>query len=199
MGAVFIGQATGRQAEKPDLRPIAKADEAITKPAPGRMFVVGCVLDPSGKSVPDAAIMVYARSTSQWSSGFFPSNRPVPIGDARADRSGRFHLNAPRTSSSRYDTFGVVAIAPGYGVGWAELDPDADQPAADVTLRPEHIIQGRLFDVQGRPAQGVTISVSAVRPPPPKVPRRHGSCLSYPGPRLLVDERSMTIRRGPSR
>jgi RNA polymerase sigma factor (sigma-70 family) len=171
-GAGSVAQVPAGQAVKPDLRPIAKTDDANAKPGPGRMFVVGRVLDPVGKPVPDAAIMVHARSTSQWSSGFHPSNRPVPIGDARADRSGRFHLEAPRTSSSRYDTFGVVAIAPGYGVGWAELDPDADQPAADVTLRPEHIIQGRLFDVQGRPAQGVTISVSAVRPPPPKVPSR---------------------------
>jgi RNA polymerase sigma factor (sigma-70 family) len=165
-------ESKDRQAGKPDPRAGAKAADADAKPGPGRMFVVGRVLDPVGKPVPDAAIMVHARSTSQWSSGFHPSNRPVPIGDARADRSGRFHLEAPRTSSSRYDTFGVVAIAPGYGVGWAELDPDADQPAADVTLRPEHIIQGRLFDVQGRPVQGVTISVSAVRPPPPKVPSR---------------------------
>ena len=34
-----------------------------------------------------------------------------------------------------------------------DLDPDADQPAADITLRPEQVIQGRLFDVQGRPVQ----------------------------------------------
>ena len=32
------------------------------KPAPGRMFVVGRVLDPEGKPVPGAMIMVYARS-----------------------------------------------------------------------------------------------------------------------------------------
>ena len=36
-------------------------------------------------------------------------------------------LDAPRTSSSRYDQFGAAAIAPGYGVGWVELDPDADR------------------------------------------------------------------------
>ena len=83
----------------------------------------------------------------------------VPIGDARADESGRFRIDAPRISSSRYDQFGAVAIAPGYGAGWIELDPDADRPAADITLRPEHVIQGRLFDLQGRPVAGVTISV----------------------------------------
>ena len=34
------------------------------KPAPGRMFVVGRVLDPQGKPVPNASVMVYARFTA---------------------------------------------------------------------------------------------------------------------------------------
>ena len=82
------------------------------------------------------------------------------IGHADADGSGRFRLDAPRTSSSRNDEFMAVALAPGYGVGWAELDPDANQPDAEIRLQPEQVIQGRLFDLQGRPAQGVTVSVS---------------------------------------
>ena len=59
----------------------------------------------------------------------------------------------PRTSSARHHRFGAVAIAPGYGAGWVELDPDADQPAADIALRPEQVIEGRLFDVNGRPVR----------------------------------------------
>ena len=49
------------------------------------------------------------------------------------------------------------AVAPGYGRGWVDLNPDADQPAADITLRPEQVIQGRAFDLQGRPVAGVAI------------------------------------------
>ena len=33
---------------------------------------------------------------------------------------------------------------------------------ADISLPPEQVIQGRLFDVQGRPAQGVVVSVSRI-------------------------------------
>jgi hypothetical protein len=84
---------------------------------------------------------------------------PVVIGHADADGSGQFRLDAPRASSSRNDEFMAVALAPGYGVGWAELDPDANQPDAEIRLQPEQVIQGRLFDLQGRPAQGVTVSV----------------------------------------
>ena len=53
-------------------------------------------------------------------------------------------------------------MAPGYGVGWVELDPDDDQPTADISLRPEQVIQGRLFDVQGRPVPDVRVSVMSI-------------------------------------
>ena len=125
------------------------------------MFVVGRVLDPKGKPVPGATVMVYARSLE-------PQRVPsmaaqVPLGDARSDASGRFRIDAPRTSSFHHDNFGAVAIAPGYGLGWVELDPDDDQPAAVISLRPEQVINGRLFDVQEQSVQGVTLSVTSIR------------------------------------
>ncbi len=58
---------------------------------------------------------------------------------------------------------GVVALAPGYGAGWIEFDPDASDPAANISLRPEQVIHGRFFDLQGRPARDVKLSVSAIR------------------------------------
>ena len=174
-GAGFVGQVPAletaksrpqdRQAGKPEPGEVAaKTVDAIARPAPGRMFVVGRVLDPDGNPVPNATAMVYARSKGLSVSLLQDQSHPVPIGDARADGSGRFHLDAPRTSSSRYDTVGAVAIAPGYGVGCVEVDPDADRPAANITLRREQVIHGRLFDVQGRPVPDVSISVSGVRP-----------------------------------
>ena len=56
----------------------------------------------------------------------------------------------------------AIALAPGFGVGWVTVDPDADMPTADITIQPEQLIQGRLFDVQARPVQGVTVSVSSI-------------------------------------
>jgi RNA polymerase sigma factor (sigma-70 family) len=166
-GAAYVGQTPieDRQAGKPDQPQLAvRTDSGDHKLAPGRMFVVGRVLDPAGKPVPNAMTMVYARSKSLGDSPLLDQMEPVPIDDARADGSGRFHLDAPRISSSRHDIFDAVALAPGYGVGCVELDPDADQPAADITLRPENVVHGRLFDIQGQPVAGVTVSVSGVRP-----------------------------------
>jgi hypothetical protein len=50
----------------------------------------------------------------------------------------------------------------GFGFGWAELDPDAEQPTAEIRLRPEQVIQGTLVDVSGRPSAGVEIQVETV-------------------------------------
>ena len=126
------------------------------------MIVVGRVLDPQGKPVPNATTMVYAALKQPGRGDRFAQMAPSSIGQAQSDESGRFRLDAVRTSSSIHEQAGAVAIAPGYGAGWVDLDLDADQPTADITLRPEQVIQGRLFDLQGRPVQGVSVSVAAM-------------------------------------
>ena len=110
----------------------AKADDAGPTPAPGRMFVVGRVLDPRGNPVPGAAVMVQAKDETPGRAPFISRGKLIPLGDARADGSGRFRIDAP--GRPRHDTtdFSAVAMAPGYGVGWVTLDPDDDRPAADI-------------------------------------------------------------------
>lgn len=126
------------------------------------MTVVGRVLDPKGKPVPNASVMVYGALKNPGRHERFGLMAPRSLGRAAGDESGRFRLDMPRISSSTHFSAGVAAMAPGYGVGWVDLDLDADQPAAEVALRPEQVIQGRLFDVHGRPAQGVRVSVEAM-------------------------------------
>jgi RNA polymerase sigma factor (sigma-70 family) len=143
----------------PQTRPAANKPEGSK---PGRMIVVGRVLDPQGKPVPNATTMVYAALKQPGRAGRGGSMAPSAIGQARCEGSGRFQLDAVRTSSSIHFEVGAVAVAPGFGAGWVDLDLDADQPVAEITLRPEQVIQGRLFDVQGQPVQGVSVSVEAM-------------------------------------
>ncbi|MGO9465510.1 MAG: hypothetical protein ACLQIB_57865 [Isosphaeraceae bacterium] len=150
----------------------ANPADSNPNPAPGRMFVAGRVLDPEGKPVPGATIVVHARSLAAGGARYPSGRSQIPIADARADGSGRFRIDAPRTSSSQHDAFGAVALAPGYGVGWVELDPDDDQPTVDISLRTEQVIHGRVFDLQGRPVPNVTLSVSSVRRVLPRAPGR---------------------------
>ncbi len=109
--------------------------------------------------MPDAAVMVHARNLTPSRAPFLSRFKMVPLADARTDSSGRFRIDAPRTSSTRHEEFGAVAIATGHGAGWVTLDPDDDQPAAEIALRPDQVIHGRLFDVQGRPVPDVRVSV----------------------------------------
>jgi hypothetical protein len=97
---------------------------------------------------------------------------PIVIGNAAADETGRFRIDAPRTSASRHEFFGVVAAAPGHGAGWVMLEPDADLPTAEITLQQERVVHGRLFDLQGRPVPGVTLSVASLRRALPQPPTR---------------------------
>ena len=128
------------------------------------MLAVGRVLNPEGKPVPGASVMLYEALKQPGRTIQFWGMPHSVIGDGESDGSGRFRLDAPRTTSSVHEQVGAVAIAPGYGAGWVDLDPDAEAPAADIMLRPERVIRGRLFDLQGRPAQGVRVSVESMGP-----------------------------------
>ena len=152
-----------RQPDAPRPQVATRPDDTTQRPAPGRMFVVGRVLDPQGKPVPNAATMVYAAIKQPGGGGGLSGKRqPSAIGQARCDNLGRFQVDAPRTSSARHHKIGAVAIAPGYGAGWVELEPNADRPSAEISLRTEHVIHGRLFDLIGRPVQGVEVRVHSM-------------------------------------
>jgi RNA polymerase sigma factor (sigma-70 family) len=104
-----VGGPNVPAAEQP---PIAKRpNEASPRPAPGRMFVIGRVLDPERKPVPDATAMVYSRTKGPRLSDVRGRITTSPLGQARGDGLGRFRLDAPRTTSSRNDLFGAVARA----------------------------------------------------------------------------------------
>jgi protocatechuate 3,4-dioxygenase beta subunit len=174
-------------------------------PAPGRMTIAGRVLDPAGKPVPGAAVMVLVRSRLADRPTFTSAIRPTSAYDRRCDGSGGFRVELPRTSSARHDALVVTARAPSFGMGWAELDPDAEAPAADVALRPEQVVRGRLFDVQGRPAREVVVKVDTVYPPGrfaviealrhPDADRHLGlDRPAWPGPAISDDDGRFTLR-----
>jgi hypothetical protein len=85
----------------------------------------------------------------------------VLIGQGETDADGRFRFDAVRTASTRFFEVDAMAAAPGFGLGWARLNADAEQPGVEIRLRPEQTIRGKLVDIQGRPAAGVKIQVEA--------------------------------------
>jgi RNA polymerase sigma factor (sigma-70 family) len=151
-----------------------RAGDVPASPARGRMTVSGRVLDPQGKPVPNASVMVYGAPKQSGDTIRSGVGAPAALGQANCDHSGVFLLEMPRISSATHYMVGAAALGPGYGVGWIDVDVDAERPAAEITLRPEQVIEGRLFNIQGQVAQGVRVSVEAIGHP-------------YRGPRPLPD------------
>jgi hypothetical protein len=184
---------------------ISPAAGAGDDPA-ARMTVTGRVLDPDGQPVPNATVMVHAALRQTGRGHGLDDTSPTPIGQARCGSDGRFRLDASRTHSARHHMVGAVALAPRFGAGWAELDPDAETPAADITLRPEQVIEGRLLDASGRPVRDVEVTVQhmgvVVRSPlvrddmeGPRFSQFHGNDLpAWPRPAFSDADGRFTVR-----
>jgi RNA polymerase sigma factor (sigma-70 family) len=142
----------------PEPRP-GDATLSLDLPKPGRMFVVGRVVDPDGKPVPGAVVEVFTRYRTPKGAGDEAKHGDTLLGQGRSDGEGRYRLDAIRTASTLVYVVHALAAAPGYGLGWAELNPDAEQPAAEIKLLPEQIFHLRLVDVTGAPATGVEVRV----------------------------------------
>jgi RNA polymerase sigma factor (sigma-70 family) len=152
--------------------PVAKAapgdddrNKITTKPDPaatGRMKVAGRVLDPDGKAIKGAVVDLVTRPRSPWVGASEELDERTLLAQGQSGNDGRFELDSPRTASSRVFEVFAVAAAPGYGLGWAELNPDAEQPVSDIRLQPEQVVRVRLIDVAGEPARGVEVIVSGI-------------------------------------
>ncbi len=140
------------------------------RPTEGRMIVSGRVVDSRGAPVRDAAVMAYSQLRQAGKPREFASWSSTVNGQTRSDTSGQFQIDAARTSSARHDLAGVVAFAPGHGVGVFELDPDAQPTAIEIKLEPELPIQGRFFDLQSRPVAGVPIKLDGIVLDPREMP-----------------------------
>jgi beta-lactamase regulating signal transducer with metallopeptidase domain len=126
-----------------------------------RMTVAGRVLDPDGRLVPGAKVAILARRKLA-ALNARSEDQHVKLGRAEAGTDGTFRLDVPRTSSLTHYELYALASRPGFGLGWAEMNRDAETPTADVRLKPEQIIEGRLVDLQGVPAAGVTARAASL-------------------------------------
>ena len=81
------------------------------------MFVVGRVLDPQGKPVPDATVAISLRRKLLFAVLGSEGGRPAPAGHGASDTSGQFRFDAARMSSAHHAQFDATAWAPGYGIG----------------------------------------------------------------------------------
>jgi protocatechuate 3,4-dioxygenase beta subunit len=121
------------------------------------------------------------------------------LGRGRTDNDGRFRIEAPRTSSDAFVQVQVTASVPGVGFGWAAPNPDAEQPAVEIRLRPEQLIRGKLMDLSGKPAAGVEVGVNTITQHEPDGrsdwigAARSAGLLNWPRPVKTDDQGRFTI------
>jgi RNA polymerase sigma factor (sigma-70 family) len=132
---------------------------------PKEIAVTGRVLTPKGKPVA-AHLAVVAWPHARPELGQVVS-RPEVWARSRADARGRFTFRLRRRSSLRHyrlcmTRLAVIASAKGYGLSWHFLKFETPKVNATIRLRPEQVLRGRLFDLQGQPLGGVPVEVVRV-------------------------------------
>ncbi len=118
-----------RQPDAPRPQVAARPDDTTQRPAPGRMFVVGPCARPPGQA---GAQCHDDGLRGDQAAGERPAVEgdvdPTAIGQASSDSSGRFQARRPAHLVSPASSVGAVALAPGYGAGWAESTPTPTSP-----------------------------------------------------------------------
>jgi RNA polymerase sigma factor (sigma-70 family) len=169
VSALCLAQSPARNDEPTNPKLVGQARTADNLndrvPPAGKMFVIGRVLDPTGKEIAGVSIEILGRPKEAWLRTKPDGERHRVLGRGVSDDKGRFRLESVRTRAERYFEVYALASAPGFGLGWAQLNADAGEPAAEVRLQPEQVVHGKLFDVNGRPASGVEVRVRSVGRP----------------------------------
>jgi hypothetical protein len=144
-------------------RPVVQSDGLRQDTAPGQMTVTGRVLEPTGKPVVGIPVDIVGQFRTPRVGADERMGAYVILGHGATDAHGRFKFEAARASSARvYDIYALAGASPGAGFGCIKLNPDAEQPAAEIRLRPEQGIRGKLVDVNGQPAAGVEVQVDHI-------------------------------------
>jgi protocatechuate 3,4-dioxygenase beta subunit len=123
--------------------------------------VTGRVLDAGGKPVAGAAVAVLARAryANRLSSNYSPLQ---VLGKTKTDAKGRFRLTAARTSPQPDGEVVILAGSPDHGLAPFHLTFGPKEFRADIRLPREQVLNGRLVDLQGKPAVGVRVSLTTL-------------------------------------
>jgi protocatechuate 3,4-dioxygenase beta subunit len=184
MGTLTHRALAQRQAEPSTLAeklPVDKKDPKTTRqsttPAPAvaqarsgdedadQVTITGRVLDAKGLPLAGAEVGVVAQTPHPYQDKqlHYCHLDEHLLARTQADDQGRYRAKFSRAALQEYSYqspwMTVVASAPGHAVGWAGVKVQGNQEKADLTLEREEPVRGRLFDLQGQPAAGVSVHV----------------------------------------
>jgi protocatechuate 3,4-dioxygenase beta subunit len=185
-------------APKEQPRPAAKKEKPPDEEnAPDKTTVTGQVVDEQGKPLAEASVLVVAFPPHRNSARL---RKPLPLGSTKTDAQGRFRLVTPSLAAQDHQYARVLSTASGSGMGWQELALGAPRQEVTLTLPREQVFRGRLLDLQGQPARGVKVYVTAVVAQETNKYRSMGfpyppeNLSLWPGPATTDDEGRFSLR-----
>jgi RNA polymerase sigma factor (sigma-70 family) len=147
--------------------PAAKADDkpnaTPSQPEAAKTVTIqGRVLDPDGKPVAGAKVVLQQRRFNQVLPDFFPAPATgITDAEGRFRFSGNVHRNAPIRDLPPLLT--LTAHVPGYGAAAVEThSPDELKERTLRLVKDDVPIRGRILNLEGRPIAGVTVRPVAV-------------------------------------
>jgi RNA polymerase sigma factor (sigma-70 family) len=175
----LLAPMQGKSAEGQFVARVGKAPLALVpekaEPEKGEQVTVsGRVVDGKGKAIPGAAVAVFAQNPWPYSAKELAHLPNQPKKELRlthaseafltagtADAEGRYRLKFSQKAFKKASWYGpwvtVVGIAKGYAVGWEGIELKGASGEIELRLTSEEPIHGKLIDLQGQPAAGVSI------------------------------------------
>jgi RNA polymerase sigma factor (sigma-70 family) len=177
-GAAKVKPDQMRKPGPAERKPGARADARLWDAELRPLKVSGRVLDPEGKPLPgaDVVVMTCPWRYIQHAAPVFAAGYEI-LARGKAGQDGAFELKVSR-GRWVYPMQGagplqVVAAAPGHGPAWRPLMTnrgEKERPGLDLTLPRAWVLRGRLIDLQGRAAAGVKLSAVRVGKKAPATP-----------------------------
>jgi len=160
-------EAVSEQTSGPQPAALSKASD---KTKGGSVVIRGRVLDPDGKAVAGAGIVLDQPIEHR---GF-----PAPRRLATSGADGRFEAAIPRElldrpKPDRNNRPSLAALAPGLGPDWVKLDPESAGGELTIRLRRDDVpIEGRIIGLEGQPVPGLSVSLAHIAEFPADLLRR---------------------------
>jgi RNA polymerase sigma factor (sigma-70 family) len=149
MAALRLPAASQQSGKAESAKPASErgkeARKADTSKETAKGIVSGQVLDPAGKPVAGAELLLIGAKKS-----------PQTLG--RTDAEGRFTVAVP----TRERWVNLMARATGFGIDFIDLGTLKGTDRAELRLVKDHAISGRVIDTEGKPIRGVRVGVKHV-------------------------------------
>jgi hypothetical protein len=123
--------------------------------------ITGRVTASDGRPVAGAQVAVIAMSNQRSRGGDFTPRGQV-LAEGTTAENGEYELTLADASSKTHAYANVIARKDGLAIAWRQIDLDAATIDAPLVLSPDEPIRVRLIDIEGQPATGVKLSISAL-------------------------------------